>query len=342
MIGEERLCWMRVSGFREVPGFGDLPHGRVQAGHLPRGARARLLRGGVLIAEDLRAGALVREKIIGTRLEARERVGEFRRVAVATGHGGVRADDHIEVYTRAEPAEADRHRAGESALGRATVRETTGDPLAGPGARVDTAEGRLRAGDRVRIVRGGRPVAEALRLLLLADEAGAPAGELAAGGRGSLYLGHPDLRPGDTVLAYGVPAPEWTEARTPTLSVTDIASAGATTRAAVLPIRSYGTPSKDGTEGLAAGHRARVLRDKTVLADGLTIGGVSTQGLFEQAIRADSDYKMNVAIDFPDLREGDWIEPYRVLPARGVTARESPPRGGRRAFVRDVRRGRTS
>ncbi|WP_433467812.1 hypothetical protein [Spirillospora sp. CA-128828] len=315
MIGEERLCWMRVASFREVPGFGDLPQGWVQAGHLPRGARARLLRGGVLIAEDLRAGALIREKIIGTRLEPREKIGEFRRVAVATGHGEVRTDDHIEVYTRAEPAEADRHRAEEHPLGRATVRETTEDPLAGPGARVDAAEGRLRAGDRVRIVRGGRPVAGALRLLLLADEAGAPAGELAAGGRGSLYLGHPDLRPGDTVLAYGVPAPERTEARTPTLSVTDIESAGEVARAVVLPIRSY-VLSPDPVEGLAAGHRARVLRDKTVIADGLTIGGVSAMGLLEQSIRVNADNKLRVGIDFPDLRKGDWIEPYRVLPAR--------------------------
>jgi hypothetical protein len=313
-MGEKRLCWMRVSSFREVPGFGELPQGRGQGGELSRGDRARLFRGGVLIAEDLRAGALIREKVIGTRLEARETIGQFRRVAVASGHGEVRSDDQFEFYTRAEagPAPGEQERP----LGRATVRETADDPLAGPGARVDATSGRLRTGDRVRIVRGGRPVAEALRLLLLADEAGRPAGELAAGGRGSVYLGHPDLRSGDTVLAYDVPAPVWTEQRTPTLSVTDIESADAVARAVVLPIRSY-VLSPDPVEGLAAGHRARVLRDGTVIADGLTIGGVSAMGLLEQSLRTNADTKMRVAIDFPDLRKGDWIEPYQVLPAQG-------------------------
>ncbi|QKW34606.1 hypothetical protein HUT06_11670 [Actinomadura sp. NAK00032] len=306
---------MRMSSFREAPGFGELPQGRGQGGELPQGVRARQFRAGVLIADDLRAGALIREKVIGTRLEARAEIGQFRRSAVAAGHGDVRVDDQFEFYTRAEPAVGcwavppER----ELPLGRATVRGTAGDPLAGPGALADAVEGRLRAGDRVRVVRGGRPLADALRLLLLTDDAGQPLNELAAGGQGALYLGHPDLRAGDTVLAYAVPAPESTEERTSTLSVTDIEATGSVTRTIVLPIRDY-VLSANPAEGLAAGHRARILRDKTVIADGATIRSVVTQGLLEQSLRSGPNSKMRVAIDFPDLREGDWIEPYRTVP----------------------------
>ncbi|SNT32193.1 hypothetical protein SAMN05443665_1023105 [Actinomadura meyerae] len=314
-LGERRHCWMRVSSFRETPGFGELPQGRGQGGELPRGVRARLFRGGALIAEDLRAGALIREKVIGTRLEARAAIGQFRRVAVAAGHGGVRADDQFEFYTRAEPAAACWAVPGEREvpLGRATVRGTADDPLAGPGAVAEAVEGRLRAGDRVRVVRRGRPLADALRLLLVTDDAGRPLDELAAGGPGTLYLGHPDLCDGDTVVAYAVPAPETTEERTSTLSVTGIEATGSVTRAVVLPIREY-VQSANPAEGLAAGHRARVLRGRTVIADGASIRSVVAQGLLERSLRPGPNSKMRVAVDFPDLREGDWIEPYRTVP----------------------------
>lgn len=314
-LGERRHCWMRVSSFRDVPGFGELPQGRGQGGELAQGVRARLFRGGVLIAEDLRAGALIREKVIGTRLEARAAIGQFRKVAVAAGHGEVRVDDQYEFYTRAEPSVGCWSVPGEreQPLGRATVRGAAGDPLAGPGAQVEGGEGRLRAGDRVRVVRGGRPVADALRLILLTDATGRPLDELAAGGHGTLYLGHPDLRDGDTVLAYAVPAPESTEERTPTLSVTALESTGSVIRCMVLPTRSY-VLTADPVEGLAVGHRARVLRDGIVIADGLTIRSVVAQGLLEQSLRSDSNTKIRVAVDFPDLRVRDWIEPYRVVP----------------------------
>ena len=139
---------------------------------------------------------------------------------------------------------------------------------------------------------------------------------LAAGGHATVYLGHDGLRDGDAVLAYAVPAPASAEERTSTLSVTDIESSGAMVRAMALPIRDY-VESANPAEGLAAGHRARVLRDRTVIADGLRIGSVVAQGLLEASLRSDSNRKIRVSVNFPDLREGDWIEPYRVVPMPG-------------------------
>ncbi|WP_149263859.1 hypothetical protein [Actinomadura sp. K4S16] len=324
-VGEKRLGLMTVSGFQDVPGLGLLPKGRVVGGPgIARGARARLLRHGTVIAEDLRIGALIKKAGIGSGLEPRERVGILERCMPAIGHRHVLKGDQIQAYVRAEPAGVSsdlvlgyqdplpEHRRG---LGRAEVRGVAGDPLAGSVARAAVTEGRLAVGDRVRVLRDGRPVVEALRLLALADGNGGPEDDLLQGSTGTLYLGHPDVRPGDVVQAYDVPPPQRTEERKQILTVLLAGSNAMVATARVQPVPS----SPHGGQELAVGHRARVLRDRVVVADGLTIGDVREPGLL-QTVAVDYGSKaragwLDVGVDFPGLRNGDEIEPYEVVPA---------------------------
>ncbi|MFB4296424.1 hypothetical protein [Actinomadura sp. NTSP31] len=324
-IGEKRLCQVTVSGFQDVPGFGPLPEGRVNGGgKIVRGARARLLRHGVVIAEDLRIGALMRRTFPRSRLEAEERVQILGRCIMAIGHRHVLDGDQIQAYVRPDPAGGspdlvlgyqdpipERRRL----LGRAEVREVTPDPLAGPVARVVVAEGGLAVGARVRVVRDGRPVVEALRLLALADGGGGPLDELPQGSAGTLFLGHFDLRPGDIVHAYDVPPPQQTEGRKRLLTVMSAGSNAMVAVARVQPVQF----SPHGGEPLAVGHRARVLRGQVVVADGLTIGLVQEPGMLQE-VAVDYGTKarvgwLDVGVDFPGLRIRDEIEPYEVLPA---------------------------
>ncbi|WP_157419769.1 hypothetical protein [Actinomadura kijaniata] len=320
-LGENRVCGISVTGFGAAMGLGRLPRGRVSGGDLVRGARARLLRGGMVIAEDLRVGALLREKVVGKRLEARESIGAGRRCMVAIGHGDVREGDHVEVYTPANATglnpdlvlgyqvQPDRR----EELGHAEVGELSSDPLAGTVARVALATGRLRPGDRVRVLRGGQPVAETLRLLFMTDEDRRPIGEASAGDRVLLGLGHPGLLPGDMVVAFDVPPPTWTEARTHRLEVQVAHSADDLAMGEVVPSRK----SPAGGRILAAGHRARLLRDGTVIADGLTIAHLRRAGTLAAAAFEWTQQTRGwteVWLDFPDLRKGDQIEPYQVLP----------------------------
>jgi hypothetical protein len=260
-LGEKRLGLVTVSGFQDVPGFGLLPTGRVSRGpEIVRGARARLLRHGMVIAEDLRIGALIREANIGSRLEAKERIDVLRQCVLAIGHRRILAGDQIQAYIRTETAGihpdlvlgyqdlSPEHR---RPLGRAEVREVAGDALAGLVARAVVAEGRLAAGDRVRVMRDGRPVAEALRLLALADGHGGPVDDLPSGSTGTLFLGHPDVRPGDVVHAYDAPPPQRTEERKQLLTVLSAGSNGTVAMARVQP--DPGSPH--GGEELAVGHR---------------------------------------------------------------------------------------
>ncbi|TDD66944.1 hypothetical protein E1293_38615 [Actinomadura darangshiensis] len=329
-IGERRLGWMTVSGGLDVPGFGLLPECRVKDGDIVRGSRARLFRDGVLIAEDLHVGALIREKsFVGNRLEALEAVGASGRCAVASGCGDVREGDRFEVYMRARTTDG-RLMPGyqatgvERRLGSAEVRGVDGDPLVGPAARVGPIEGTLTAGDRVRVVRGGEPVAEALRLLFVTDTAGQVVDELRAHS-GSLYLGFSDLRPGDAVVAYDVPAPVWTEARSAELFVHQMRSDGVVAHAMVDPGERY-RKKRMSKDGLAVGHRARIVRERTVIADGVTIGYLPDEGTFGGFLRTGPGGgvtgSFELGLDFPDLRTADRIEPYQILDLRGGRYRD--------------------
>ncbi|GAA2124911.1 hypothetical protein [Actinomadura napierensis] len=324
-VGEKRLCQVTVSGFQDVPGFGLLPEGRVNGGgKIVRGARARLLRHGVVIAEDLRIGALMTRTYLRSRLEAKERVDILGRCVMAIGHRHVLDGDQIQAYVRTDPAGIrsdlapgyqDPFPEQRRLLGRAEVREVAADPLAGPVARAVVAEGRLAVGARVRVVRDGRPVVEALRVLALADGGGGPLDELSHGCAGTLFLGHPDIRPGDIVHAYDVPPPQQTEGRKRLLTVMSAGSNAVVAVARVQPAQF----SPHGGEQLAVGHRARVLRDEVVVADGLTIGFVQEPGLLRE-VAVDYGTKarvgwLDVGLDFPSLQHGDEIEPYEVLPA---------------------------
>lgn len=328
-VGERRVGGIPVSGFTETAGLGQLPQGRVSNAdavrsarslQLRRGARARLLRNGVLIAEDLYIGALLTQKTLGNRLEAREAIGFLRQCVVSTGYGDVRLGDHIEVYTRAETAGVDPdlvpgyqvlpdHR---RVLGHAQVHEVISDPLAGPVAQVDLTGGKLTGGDRVRIMRGGRPVAEALRLLSITDLHGRLIGELGGRGRASLRLGYTGVRAGDVVVAFDVPLPAQTEARTHLLQVHQARANATETRADVVPL----TKSLSAGQSLVAGRRARVLREGTVIADGLTIGAPEQTALGKAFRWSATSGGFRIVLNFPGLRRGDKIEPYHVIPAR--------------------------
>jgi hypothetical protein len=327
-IGERRICWIRVTGLKNVRGFGRLPKGRMSelwlfGGGDIHGARARLFRDGVLIAEDLHVGAVI------TRLGKVKWLGILPVCVVATGYGDVRKGDRIEVYTRAEAADGDPGLVpGYQDLldrreerGRAEVDEVDSGPLSSRVARVTPTGGRLAVGDRVRVLRGGRPVAEALRLLSMTDPGGRPIGEASAGGGASLYLGFHGLRPGDTVVAFDVPPPAWTEARAGLLDVREVMrSDSAVAQAVATPVLM--APG-EGREPVV-GFRARVLRDRVVIADGLTIGYfpdmkavppasrrfVQTAGKSSVAVAA-----FHIGLDFPDLRLRDEIEAYEVVPA---------------------------
>ncbi|MGK5558697.1 hypothetical protein ACSNOI_44555 [Actinomadura kijaniata] len=320
-LGENRLGGISVSGFGKTSSLGLLPQGRVSDGEVTRGARARLLRGGVVIAEDLHVGALIREKAVGRRLEARESVRASRRCMVAIGRGDVQEGDHIEVYTRARtdglaPDLVPGYQVlpdQREELGRAEIHELSSVPLAGPVARATLSTGNLRPGDRVRILRDGQPVAEALRLLFMTDQDERPISEAATGDRVSLCLGYSGLRPGDTVVAFDVPLPEWTEARTARLKVFFTHSAGDLSMGEAVPFRK----SPAGRRPLTAGHRARLLRNGIVVADKLTIAHLRRAGRIRDEISEATEqarHRTEVWLDFPGLRKGDQIEPYEVIP----------------------------
>ncbi|MFI0445367.1 hypothetical protein [Actinomadura sp. 6N118] len=318
-VGEKRLSWGLVNQFRDVPGFGRLPELQVFGGAIVQGARARLVRAGAVVVEDLHVGAVIREKIIGSRLESVDKT--VRKCAVATGHQDFQFGDHLELYLRADdqrldPALVPGYQDGpaeyEQRLGQAEVREVS-DSLAGPVAHAAVTQGRLAVGSRVRVVRNGQPVAEALRLLFMGDETGRMVNELTGGSGTALYLAHPGLRPGDTVQAYEVAPPPWIEVRISRLEVIEANPDGPGARAWVrrLDFGSLSDPEP------AVGQRARVLRDDVVIADGLTLGHLAEDGLGAQILRSSLKPNLQDAIqlglDFPHLNQHDIIELYQLF-----------------------------
>lgn len=309
LAAEERLGEVRVTGLRDVP-FGRFPEGRVVTGKVVRSARARLLRQGVVEVEDLRVGALIRERVIGTSLEARESMGLMRECTVALGHGDVREDDRIEIYLRGAPPSDLVHQSAsegpERVIGKARVRVVNDDPLAGPVGQ-GVSEGMLPVGARARISRDGRVVAEALRMLAVADGAGRLVDELPPDGAGSFYLGHFDLRPGDIVTAYDVPPRAWREVRGKTLRAVEVHLHGELAIATVML----------DVSSLAVGHRARVIRKNIVIADGLTIEYLPEIRLRDRLSKLSSSTQATenyLGLAFPCLRTGDYIQAYRLLP----------------------------
>ncbi|SNR38642.1 hypothetical protein [Actinomadura mexicana] len=163
---------------------------------------------------------------------------------------------------------------------------------------------------------------EALRLLFMTGRDGQPASEVFAGDGASLYLGHPGLRAGDTVMVFDVPRPVWTEHRASLLTVRTVMRS----TSEVAYAEAYADPHSPG-KGLrpAVGHRARVLRDRVVVADGLTIGHCPERRAADQVMRfiARSGGTrtgltvFDIGLAFPDLRARDQIEVYQVVPADG-------------------------
>jgi hypothetical protein len=239
-------------------------------------------------------------------------MGLMRECMVALGHGDVREDDRIEIYLRGAPPSDLIHQSAsegpERVIGKARLRVVNDDPLAGPVGQ-GVSEGMLPVGARARVSRDGHVVAEALRILAVADGAGRLVDELPPDGAGSFYLGHFDLRPGDIVTAYDVPPRTWREVRGKTLRAAEVHLHGELAIAAVM---------RD-VSGLAVGHRARVIRKNIVIADGLTIEYLPEIRLRDrlskwQVPQAAESY---LGLAFPGLRRGDYIQAYRLLPPLG-------------------------
>ncbi|MDL4817207.1 hypothetical protein [Actinomadura opuntiae] len=320
---------IEVRGAKEVDGLGRLHKGWIIGGGFIadgdiRGERARLFRDGVLIGEDLRLGILIR------KLSPLSAMGFPSRCLLAIGHGDLRKGDRIEVYSRPAasggdpalvPGYQDRPDLRRE-LGRAEIAEVADSPGRLPVARVGSSAGRLAVGDRVRVLRGGRPVAEALRLLAMADPGGRPVGDVSAGGGASLYLGFPDLRAGDTVVAFDVPPPARTEHRANLLGVRSLK--GATPEAAYAEATADTLSPGAGLQP-AVGLRARVLRRRVVIADGRTIVHCPDRNSADQAMRfvlrsakgnsAGALTTYDIGLTFPELQKIDEIEVYRVIPA---------------------------
>ncbi|MEO3823171.1 hypothetical protein [Actinomadura sp. B10D3] len=134
------------------------------------------------------------------------------------------------------------------------------------------AEGKPAVGDPVRVLRGGRPVAETLR----------------------------------------------TESRANLLDVRVVKHADSTVAvAAAAPVMMAPAKGKEP----AVGFRARVLRNRVVIADGLTIGYYPDMNTlprdqrFHVRISGTSEKLtvFNIGLHFPDLRLRDEIEPYQVV-----------------------------
>ncbi|WP_433474310.1 hypothetical protein ACQPZP_36960 [Spirillospora sp. CA-142024] len=150
----------------------------------------------MLIVEDLHVGALIGKKTFWRWF------GLLPRYVMATGYGDVRKRDIIEIYARqvadGEPLLAPGYQdlvERREELGRAEVGAVDDGPVGGPVAQATLSEGRLAVGDRVRVLRDGRPLAEALRLLSMTDPAGRANDRDFAGGGASLRLGHTRPRP---------------------------------------------------------------------------------------------------------------------------------------------------
>jgi len=82
-----------------VPGVGELPGGQVSTGRAVRGARARLLRDGRIVEDNLRIGIMVRKKFFSSTVEPVTDAGFLKDVFVAVGRRDLGNGDALELYT---------------------------------------------------------------------------------------------------------------------------------------------------------------------------------------------------------------------------------------------------
>lgn len=294
--GEVRLATLEITG--DYAWMSGMVTAVVRDGVLVVGARARLIRDSRVIAEDLRVAALLCENPeleFVTRLKAggEGQVGCVLSLGCAQAIAGDVAETYIRL-ARGDRVDGDRLSVPgyghdplrEEALGTAEIK----DVIRGSGvtiARAEPLSGELRRHARARVVRDGTVVAEALRIHYSArgerlEVSKTPfsftyrpvIAESGEDGDLLIDLGFADLRPGDHVVAYGVPGlPQ--ERRIGLARVTRAPS-------------SAGAPWFDVLHGsVPARCRIRLLRDGAVRAEGRWFGAVVGEEEFAQAVPGD-------------------------------------------------------
>nr|WP_225957846.1 helix-hairpin-helix domain-containing protein [Amycolatopsis lexingtonensis] len=301
-----------------LPGLGELPGGQVSAGRAVRGARARLLRGDRVLADNLRLGIMVRKKFFSSDVEAVTDAGFLKDVFVAVGRRDLVKGDSLELYTD-DAVGPDTSRQE----GLASVLAPGFDQLTGFHASVVVRDGVLRSGALVALTRGGRPAGEPMRVLGLFGPG--PVEELPAGRPGTVLLGFQcDVPPmaGDALVAFQEPAHdslEWREGAVVVHGVTDLGNGSV--------VAAVEVPEGRGA-AFTAGSSARVLRPigttfnerSTVVSADLRILSLARDGV---AVRNSAGTRVfTVALATRDLRENDIVEAY--VPA-AMPALAPPP-----------------
>ncbi|WP_370968966.1 helix-hairpin-helix domain-containing protein [Amycolatopsis sp. cg9] len=302
-----------------LPGLGELPGGQVSAGRAVRGARARLRRGDLVLADNLRLGIMVRKKFFSSDVEAVTDAGFLKDVFVAVGRRDLANGDSLELYT-------------DDAVGPDTGRQDGVGSVLAPGfdqltgfhASVVVREGVLRFGALVSLVRGGRPAGEPMRVLGLFGPAG-PLEELPPGPPGTVLLGFQcDVPPlaGDALVAFQEPAHDFLERREGAVLVHGVSDLGNGSVVAAVEV------PEGRSAAFTTGSPARVLRPigttfnerSTVVSPDLRILSLARDGV---AVRSSGGTRVfTVGLATRDLRENDLIEAY--VPA-AMPALAPPP-----------------
>ncbi|WP_410636964.1 helix-hairpin-helix domain-containing protein [Amycolatopsis sp. lyj-346] len=299
-----------------VPGLGELPGGQVSRGRAVRGARARLLRGDRVLADNLRLGIVVRKKFFSSEVEPVTDAGYLKDVFVAVGRRDLGNGDALELYTD-DATGPDLSRPE----GAASVVAPGFDQLTGFHAQVHVRDGVLRSGALCSLARGGHPLGEPMRVLGLFGPAG-PLEDLPTGQAGTVLLGFqcdvPPL-PGDTLTAF--PTADFVEQRDGTAVVHGVTDLGNGSVVAAVEV-----PKGQGA-AFTVGMRTRVLRPigttfnerSTVIAAELPVLSLARDGI---AVRSSAGSRVfTVGLETRDLRQNDMIEAY--VPA--VSAALAPP-----------------
>ncbi|MET8995228.1 helix-hairpin-helix domain-containing protein [Amycolatopsis sp. NPDC004169] len=284
-----------------VPGLGELPGGQVSAGRATRGARARLLRGGRVVEDDLRLGIVVRKKFFSSDVEPVTDAGFLKDVFVAVGRRDLGNGDSLELYTDDTVGpDLSRPEAAVSVVAPAF------DQLTGFRAQVHVREGVLRFGALCASARGGQP----MRVLGLFGPAG-PLEELPTGQVATVLLGFQcDVPPmaGDVLTAF--PTPGFVEHRDGTAVVHGVTDLGPGALVAAVEV------PEGRSAAFTVGVRVRVLRPigttfnerSTVIAAGLPVLSLARNGV---AVRSTAGSRVfTVGLGTRDLRQNDVLEAY--------------------------------
>lgn len=297
-----------------LPGLGELPGGQVSIGRAVRGARARLLRGDRILADNLRLGIMVRKKFFSSDVEPVTDAGFLKDVFVAVGRSDLGSGDSLELYTD-DTVGPDLSQSD----GVAQVVAPAYDQLTGFHVQVVVRDGVLRFGSLVSLSRGGQP----MRVLGMFGPG--PVSELQAGQRGTVLLGFQcDVPPmaGDGLTAFQEPSHDHLEVREGVAVVHGLNDLGNGSVVAAVEV-----PEGRGSL-FTVGTRARVLRPmgttfnerSTVVASDLRILSLARGGV---AVRTNGGVRtFTVGLAFRDLRQNDTIEAY--VPADAVALAPPP------------------